>query len=223
MYIIVVGAGEIGLKTLEFALKDQHDVVVIDKDREKIDAASSMYDSVFIKGDGTIRSTLKDAGADKADAIISTTSDDSANIMVMLNAKDFEIPSLVSLVNHTSHVRYFRELGANVIGDPDELIAEYLYRAMKKPSIKNYMKLTKGAEVFEITVTSDSPLIDKTLKGAANEDYISESTIILAIDRGHELITPKGDTEIKEGDLITVFSQKGATKEITQAFTGHDR
>ena len=154
MYMIIVGAGDIGLKTLEFALKDHHDVVVIDEDEEKINRASSRYDSVFIKGDATIRDTLKDAGADNADAIISTTSDDSANIMVMLNAKDFEIPSLISLVNHTSHVRYFRELGVNVIGDPDELIAEYLYRAMKKPSIKNYMKLTKGAEVFEITVTS---------------------------------------------------------------------
>lgn len=222
MYMIIVGAGDIGLKTLEFALKDHHDVVVIDEDEEKINRASSRYDSVFIKGDATIRDTLKDAGADNADAIISTTSDDSANIMVMLNAKDFEIPSLISLVNHTSHIRYFRELGVNVIGDPDELIAEYLYRAMKKPSIKNYMKLTKGAEVFEITVTSESPLIDKTLEESANKGLIDQKTIVLAIDRDHNLITPKGDTEIKEGDLITVFSQKGATKEITKVFTGKE-
>ncbi len=222
MYMIIVGAGDVGLKTLQLALKDQHDVVVIDKDENKIESASSKYDCVFINGDATIRSTLKDAEADKADAIISTTADDSANMMVMLNAQDFEISSLVSLVNHSTHARYFRELGANVIGDPDELIAEYLYRAMKKPSIKNYMKLTKGAEVFEITVTNEAPILEKNLETAKNKNLIGEGTIVLAIDRDGDLITPKGDTELSKGDLVTVFSQKGATKDITKVFTGKE-
>ncbi|MEF8847471.1 MAG: TrkA family potassium uptake protein [Candidatus Paceibacterota bacterium] len=222
MYLIIVGAGDVGLKTLELALRDQNDVVVIDNDENKIDSASSKYDCVFIHGDATIRDTLKDAEADRADAIISTTADDPANMMVMLNAQDFEIPSLVSIVNHSTHIRYFRELGANVIGDPDELIAEYLYRAMQKPSVKNYMKLTKGAEVFEITVTEDSPIIEKTLEEAANRNLIDEETIILAIDREGKLLTPKGDTKFLKGDLVTVFSQKGAKKEITKVFTGEE-
>jgi len=57
----------------------------------------------------------------------------------------------------------------------------------------------------------------------ANEDgLIGGETLIVAIDRNGEgePITPRGNTRIEAGDLLTVYSGEGATPEVTDIF-GH--
>ena len=43
MYIVIVGAGEIGQKLAEIALKNKDDVVVIDRDKERCDGITRKY------------------------------------------------------------------------------------------------------------------------------------------------------------------------------------
>lgn len=41
----------------------------------------------------------------------------------------------------------------------------------------------------------------------------------MGIERDDEILTPKGDTEIKAGDVVTLFSPGEASKETIEAFT----
>jgi trk system potassium uptake protein TrkA len=107
--------------------------------------------------------------------------------------------------------------------NPQELIAEHLYRAVSRPAIVDYLRIGDVAEVFEITVTENAPIAGKTLKGAADAGLITAEMLVVAIERSSadEPITPRGNTEIHAGDLLTVYSAVGATPEITDIF-GHD-
>ncbi len=77
----------------------------------------------------------------------------------------------------------YRQIGVNTMENPQRLIAEYLYRAVKRPSIVDYMRIGEHAEVFEIRVDEDAPIAGKTLQEANSEGLIGGQTLIVAIER----------------------------------------
>jgi len=222
MYIVIVGAGDIGSPLLEIATSGGNEVVVIERSEERAERASRQYDCLVINDDATSKDTLEDAGADRADALISTTDQDATNIMVCLLAQELEVPDIVSVVHNPEHMNVFRQIGVNTMQNPQRLIAEYLYRAVKRPSIVDFMRIGEQAEVFEITVMPGAPIAGKTLQEANTEGLIGGQTLIVAIERNGDgdPITPRGDTRIEPNDLLTVYSGSGATPEVTDIF-GH--
>lgn len=222
MYIIVVGAGDIGTPLIDIATRAGNEVVVIEREEAKTDRVAGEYDCMVLNADATTKETLSDAGADHADAIISTTDQDATNVMVCLLAKDFGIPAILSVVHSAEHMNLFRQIGVNTMENPQQLIAEYLYRAVARPAIVDYMQIGEEAEVFEITVTEDAPIAGKTLQEAAQDGLLSDDMLVVAIDREEDEppITPRGHTQIRVDDLLTVYSATGAEPEITDIF-GH--
>jgi len=84
------------------------------------------------------------------------------------------------------------------------------------------MRIGEDAAVFEIVVTEDAPLAGKTLDEAGAEGLLSEDVSIVAIERERldAPQTPRGNTRIEPGDLLTVYSAFGADPELTDVF-GH--
>jgi trk system potassium uptake protein TrkA len=222
MYLVIVGAGDIGTPLIEIATTGGNEVVVIERNEERAERASRQYDCLVINDDATIKDTLQDAGAERADALISTTDQDATNIMVCLLAQELDVPTIVSVVHNPEHMNVFRQIGVNTMQNPQRLIAEYLYRAVKRPSILDFMRIGEQAEVFEITVEADAPIAGKTLREADEAGLIGGQMLIVAIERDGEgePITPRGNTRIEAGDLLTVYSGDGATPEVTDIF-GH--
>lgn len=222
MYIIIVGAGDIGTPLIDIATQSGNEVVVIERDPQKADEIASEYDCLVLNADATTKETLEDAGAERADAIISTTEQDATNVMVCLLAEEFDIPAIMSVVHDPEHMNLFRQIGVNTIQNPQQLIAEYLYRAVARPAIIDYMRVGEEAEVFEITVTENAPIAGKTLAEAGQENLLSDDVLIVAIERESEErpMTPKGNTRIEPNDLLTVYSSTGADPELTDVF-GH--
>jgi trk system potassium uptake protein TrkA len=222
MYIVIVGAGNIGSPLIEIATRGGNEVVVIERDEAKAEAAAADYDCLVINDDATVKETLLDAGLDRADALISTTDQDATNIMVCLLGKELEVPNIVSVVHNPEHMDLFRRIGVNTMENPQRLIAEYLYRAVERPSIVDYMRIGEEAEVFEIVVSEAAPIAGRTIEDAAEAGLLPSDTLIVAIEREGEEhpITPRGSTDVRPGDLLTVYSAQGATPEVTDVF-GH--
>lgn len=222
MYIIVVGAGDIGSQVIDLLTRTPNEIVVIETDPELAEEVSRNYDCLVLNDDATTKETLLDANSEKADAIISTTDMDPTNIMVMLLADELEIESKVSVVHDADNMKIFRRIGVNVLENPQRLIAEYLVRAVQRPSVKDFMSLAGDAEVFEITVTETAPVAEKTLQEADSQHLLGEGVVLVAIEREQTVITPRGDTTIHAGDLITAFSKEGVTSGVIQTFTGSE-
>lgn len=222
MYIIIVGAGDIGTPLIEIATKSGNEVVVIERDKARANRIADQFDCMVLNADATIKETLEDAGADQADAIVTTTDQDATNIMICLLSKELEIPNILAVVHNRDHMGLFRQIGVNTMENPEELIAGYLYRAVARPAIVDYMRIGEDAEVFEISVTEEAPIAGKTLADAASDGTLPNDVLVVAIERQGEdpPITPKGSTQILPGDLVTVYSGFGADPELTDVF-GH--
>ncbi|MDS0282623.1 potassium channel family protein [Haloarcula onubensis] len=222
MYIIVVGAGDIGTPLIDIATRGGNEVAVIEHDAARANQIADRYDCLVLNTDATVKESLADAGAEQADAVISTTDQDATNIMVCLLAKEFDIPGILSVVHNPAHKNVFRQIGVNTMENPQQLIAEYLYRAVKRPSIVDFMRIGERAEVFEIEVTDSAPIVGRTLREADEAGILPEEILVVAIDRPEESepITPRGNTNIEAGDLLIVYSAVGARPDVTDVF-GH--
>jgi len=220
MYIVVVGAGDIGTPLIEIVTQGGNEVVVVERDEARAERAATDFDCLVIQDDATVKDTLADAGADRADALISTTDQDATNIMVCLLAQELAVPNIVSVVHNPEHMGLFDRIGASTVENPQRLIAKYLYRGVKRPSIIDYMPIGDEAGVFEIEVTADAPIANMTLTDADKEGLIEGNLLVVTVERNGsgDPITPRGDTRIQAGDLVTIYSGVGATPEITDIF-----
>ena len=219
MYIIVVGAGRTGSKVIELATQDDHEVVVIERNQELAEEASATYDCMVINADAASKEIVLEAGVQEADALISTTESDSVNLMIQMLGKQYDIKTLVSSINNPQHMELFGDLGVNVVESPHELNGQYLYRAVQRPAIKDSMRVGSGGEIFELTIEEGAPIAGLSLIDADSEGLLPQETVIVAIVRDDELHIPRGESNIKAGDTVTVFAKNGASDRITDVFT----
>lgn len=214
MYLIVVGLGGIGRNLVDIATKDKNDVVVIDEDEKRSREIAAKYDVLTIVGDATQRSTLEEADAQRADALIATTSDDADNLMIALTAKELGAKNIVAVVNQEEHVEMFKNADIHMLEKPDMIVARHLYLSAKRPKIKDFLTVGEGkAEVFEVVVSEKSRAVGKEL----SKLNIKEG-IVVAIERNGNIILPKGDSVIEPHDLVTIFTKTKEMEKISSLF-----
>ncbi|WP_265110940.1 potassium channel family protein [Halosolutus halophilus] len=223
MYLIVIGAGDIGSYLIERAIGDGNDVVVIEQDEERASAASAQYDCLVLHDDARNHDTLRDAEIDRADAVISTTDIDATNIMVMLLAEEHGVPNLVSVVHDPENLPVFEKIGATLIENPQHLIADHLYHSVRYPSVSDFIELDDSTELVELTVTEDAPMSDQRLNTALESGSLPEGALVVALERDGTIRAPRGDTRIRAGDKVTVFTDDASLADAVAAFTGNHK
>ena len=219
MYVIIIGAGRTGSTVIDLATQDDHEVVVIERDTELAEEVSATYDCLVINADAASKDVLLEAGIEETDALISTTENDSVNLMVTMFGKQYGVETLVSSINDPADMELFEDLGISIVESPHQLNGQYLYRAVQHPAIQEFMPIAGDAEIFEATVAEGAPVDGLSLIEADREDLLPEETIIVAILRGDDLLIPQGETNIQTDDIVTIFARNGATSRITDVFT----
>ena len=220
MYMIIVGAGTIGARLIDIAIKEKNNVVVIEENVERAKEISNKYDVTVLNRDATSAESLREAGSDRTNVLITTTSDDAVNLMVVSIANRLEIPSIVSVVNEKDHAEFFRKLGANVMENPEDVVANHLYTAVKRPKVDDFTILSNGAQVFRIMVKEEGPLVGKSTSEIRKQEIIPSSVLIVAIERGGNVQIAEGETVIESEDLLTFYSMQRVTDELIEKVTG---
>mgnify|MGYP003104697919 CR=1 FL=1 len=87
MNIIIVGNGKVGYTLAEYLSRQNHDVTIVDKDKNALTRATETLDVLCVRGNGGNVRSLIEAGAEKADVIIAVTANDELNMVCCLAAK----------------------------------------------------------------------------------------------------------------------------------------
>ena len=216
MYIVIVGAGGIGRRLTQIALKDgRHNVIVIDKDQANCEEIARKYDAIAINADATQEETLDESEVKKADVLVATTNDDATNLLVVSLAKNKGVKHLVSVVNQEESKPLYMEKGVKMVKNPDIVMAENLYKSIKHPTIEEYMNVGKYAEIFRIPIASDSKFSGKTIKKIG----LPKKSLIVAIERDHKFIIPTDDVELFSGDKATILAHKDQVDRVAALFS----
>ena len=163
MYIVIVGLGGIGKNLAKLAVEHAHNVVVIDQEEARCAELLEHYDVLAVTGNATDKTVLEEAGIDRADALIATTSDDSVNLMTCWLAKKFRVPNVVAIVNQPAHSDFFKEVGVRISENPDELVASRLYYWTQNPQLQQLASIP-GGTIFEIVAEAGAPIVGHEIR-----------------------------------------------------------
>jgi len=216
MYIIIIGCGGTGAALAKHLASEDHEIVVVEKDEERAKSLAESMDALVIHGDGSNTEILKDAGTDKADAVVILTRDDNTNLTICQIVKKFNVKRIVARVNDPSKQDLYIGLEITAAISPIAAIVSYFKNAITQERGRSVVSIGKGkAEIMEIRLTNEK-LDGRKIKDAA---LPSNATIGL-ISREGEVIIASPETILRKGDLLTVISKTEASKDVITLLKG---
>ncbi|MFT4889960.1 MAG: DNA-binding Lrp family transcriptional regulator [Halobacteriales archaeon] len=88
------------------------------------------------------------------------------------------------------------------------------------PSVTDFLSLANDAEVIEFTVSEGAAVAGLTIQAAVEAGILANRMLVVGIERDGTAVTPRGDTEFRAGDVVTLFSRDTIRKETLAAFGG---
>lgn len=89
-------------------------------------------------------------------------------------------------------------------------------------SATDFISLPGDANVVDVTVQADAPIVDHTLEEAVERGVLDDDSLVIAIEREEDVLTPHGTTVIQPDDIVTVLSRSGATDRVIDAFIAEE-
>ena len=167
-HVIVVGFGRVGRAVVKGVINERRQCLVIDRERsvaDSIDAAGV----VGLIGDASEETTLREAGIERAEAIVVAAHDDATNLVVVLTARALN-PKLrvVARVNDPAWYDRICRAGAHRALSPYESYGVALAASALDASVVGVQDLpTLGLRAEEFTVLAGSPVVGLSLEDLA--------------------------------------------------------
>jgi len=86
------------------------------------------------------------------------------------------------------------------------------------PSLTDFMSLAGESEVVEFSVSDDADIAGLTIEEAVEEDMLTDEMLIVGIERDGDVLTPKGETTVQSGDVVSLFTKTNVEKEYLDTF-----
>jgi trk system potassium uptake protein TrkA len=236
MNVIISGIGQVGYHIAVKLAQEKHEITVIDNDPLAIENITREIDLQTLLGSGASIELLEKAGIADADMFLACSSVDEVNITSCIIAKNLKKrhlktnPSLNPLwcmarVRALEYDLNNPKVDAGIFGvdlfiNQDKITCEEIIQIIDMPGAVEVIPFSDGrVELVGFSVHEDSLFKDRRLMGIREIDTFRD-TLIVAIQRGDELIIPNGKTKIFQDDVLFFIGEKNIFKEISPMFTG---
>ena len=212
--VAIIGGGNVGFmlaKTLEdVKIKTK----IIEKNYERCQyLAQELNKTLVINGDGTNLKLLDEEEIGGCDVAISVTNNDERNLLCSLLVKQLGVTRVISRVSKVLNIPLFEKVGIDIAVSAKNSALNEVRNDIDETNVDILATVEQGqAEVLEIPVNYEfnSKLI-KDLR-------FPKPAIIGVVQRRNHVIIPKGDTEIKENDILIIFTMADSVPIIKQYF-----
>jgi trk system potassium uptake protein TrkA len=223
MHVVIVGAGEVG-STIAESLADTHDVIVVDRDPERVESLTYSHDVLPVQGDGTDIETLVEADAGAADMLIASTDDDETNIVTCGVANvlgdAFTIARTKSPKYLEAWERSKHAFGVDFMVCIDLLTAEAIVGLAGLPTAQDVNTFADGlVQMTEFEIPAGSPVADQTVAEVDRFDSLTFAGIL----RDGEVIVPRGETVLRAGDDVIAIGSPDSMRQFSSAIVPQEQ
>jgi trk system potassium uptake protein TrkA len=209
MNIIIVGCGKVGSTLVEKLNGENHNIVVIDQNEDKVKSITDDLDAMGIVGNGVSYQTLSRAGISHTDLLIAVTGSDEQNLLCCVIAKKAGHCKTIARVRnpiYNNELAFLRdELGLAMIINPELTAASEIARIFQFPSAVKIDTFSKGRiELLHFKVTEGCLLINYPLYRIRTT--LKCDVLVCIVTRGDEVFIPRGDFVFQEGDVVAIVS-----------------
>jgi trk system potassium uptake protein TrkA len=215
MYIIILGGGQVGERLARLFTEEKHDVTVLEQDTETAQRLSVELDALVLNVDGTDQKAMIDAEIERADVVITATSDDKVNLFACRIARKFNVKKIIARVTDPEDYEFYLDLNVTPINVTVNTVMA-IKRAVITSERLNAVATICGdkAQISRILLGKKAPVVGKKV----NELSLQKG--IFAIEREGKMILPNGDTTVAEGDVIYVVAPIEETEKVFKSIRG---
>ncbi len=218
--VTILGGGMVGRQLalqLE-ASRQPFNVKIIEKDDSCCEKLSKeLNNTLVLQGDVTEYAMLKEEDLGSSDAVIAVAGDDRNNIVAALLAQSFEVKKIICEVKKPQYVSVYNTLGIHSLINPRMLAVARILRLTRLEEVVA-LSIVQGekAEVFELVLPDTARVANKVIK----DIHFPRGMMIGSIAREEEVIIPGGNTVLKPGDHLVVFSLPKTVQKLERFFSG---
>lgn len=213
MNIIIAGAGKVGYDLAENLAKENHNVVIIDKNPQILMKAEENLDVMCIKGSATSTNILLEAGVKEADLLMAVTGSDEINMVCCLTAKKLGISYTIARIRDPEYAKELsslkEELELEMVINPELAAADEIAQSLNFSPAMNVESFAKGrVKMIGLKVTKDMGFEGRSLRNILHNTRIS--VLVGVVVRDNEVIVPNGDFKLEENDSIYVIGKSSS-------------
>lgn len=216
MKFVIVGFGRVGMRTANLLRTEGHEVVVVEIDAEKAEAARDAEYEV-VEGDGEDERVLDRTGLDEADALAALSGDLNVNFTACMVAKGHGCRTIMRIDED-----YRQEIYEKYAADVDEVIyPERLGAAGAKTALLGgdlnvLSDLTETLTATSIDIPEGSSIIGQRVV----EIDLPGGARLYAHGRRKEPMTiPLPRTKIEAGDRVALIAEQTSLEHIRATLT----
>jgi trk system potassium uptake protein TrkA len=218
VYVIIAGGGKVGWNLARELIAKEHEVTLVEGDRERYLTVEQELEHAIQYGDATELWVLERAGIQRADLVIAVTGDDEDNLLICQLAKDkYLCDRIIARVNNPRNRQYFDLLGIQPAVSATDLILRLIEHEVPSYGLVHLLDLRdEQLEIIEIEVGEDAPAA-----GLRVQDVdLPDGSLIISVLRNGRGFVPKADTVIEAADEVLLVLDPGMEDRITAQFTG---
>lgn len=200
MKVVFIGASSLAIATAELLLQLDHEVIIIEKNKDVIDELMERIDCVFVHGNGSKPAILKETDPGSIDILFSLTKSDEANLIASLVARSLGVKRVITRIEDPEFEHICIELGLNDTIIPTLTNARYL------------VNIAAGRNILELSglirsnVRLFSFVADETNAVPVSALDLPKQSRVIFFYRDNVFQPVDVDTELKKGDEVVVVT-----------------
>lgn len=213
MRVIILGASRFGLAIAQRLIEAGNEVVIIDKDRARLEKLSERLDCGMVEGDGTLPSVLRDAFNDERDIFIAVTNASDDNILASIVARSVGFGRVIPQITSAEFMDVCEELELVDAINPHATVAESVCVGLEgKTEVDTDATLHHELALKRVTVPD--ALDGKTL----DEIEVPQSARAIAIIRDGTETMAERYASLQAGDSVLFALERADSDALDDAF-----
>ena len=219
MYVVIVGAGKVGWNLARELLGKQHEVTVIEEDRNRYLTVEQELEHNVQYGDASELWVLERAGISRADLVIAVTGDDEDNILICQVAKEkYLVDRTIARVNNPRNRAHFELLGIRPNVSATDLILRLIEHEVPEYGLVHLLDLPEERlEIIEMLLEQDSKVAGQRV----GDLEMPEGSLLISVLREGRGFVPGPDTVLEPGDEVLAVLDPGREEDLKD-FLGPD-
>ena len=224
MYIVILGAGKIGLPITKSLLNINHEVTLIDHNPTLCEKIDDELGNITVTGNCIDPYILDKAGLKRAEIFISTTKYDHINLLAcQLVQNQFESTQTISIINKKNNQQYlklFDILGISSNINLTSLILETLHKKISQQSYLDQLVTLpdiNNSKIIKIIIKENLLLENNNLSKITIPE---DSQILLIITNEGIIELPTDQQNIEVGTQIIALTTTQSENQLIQKLQG---
>ena len=216
--VLIVGGGQISYYLARLLCPAGIRVKIIERQMKRCEELCELLPkATIIHGDGTNRQLLEEEGIEQTEGFVALTDIDEENVILSLYAKKCGCRKVITKVNRLSFDEVIDSLDLDTRVCPRDITAESILqyvRSVKNSIGSNVETLHRisdnQAEALEFVIRDNFRMTEVSLQDLP----LKPGILIASINRGGQIILPRGKDESREGDTVIVITTRKGLNDI---------